>query len=681
MMRLINNFAAITFGEMKSTPSAERLHYIEGVDGDLWYEKDGFIYQLNVKGKNVKLYQFALDDKGRGKTLIHSSKKKRNTFHNIYAPLSDDALKEIYDYFFYTIVTNYSIYAYNTRDFEDEDDSIEKVKTVNNRIRESKESENRYYDHSRNWLDGVFHKNDGYQIPLVLTPCREEGNIDINTENSLAKERLMALMVQNKKFRIINGHLKAESLSISRNLSKDYGFDTIRNQFEMKNLTEDGYGKLRRQIAVRWSEIIGAKNFIEDTKLQSKPYYNLALDYLAYKTLKVAATYRQHNAPFLQLRGFEDGYNEMLVNEIVESEAYDWSHTTRKIFQTLAYLMGDFYSARIKAGETYTLNFDEIQEPFVENYAKIVSWDDKQFMVKSHVAELASIPPPFLNSRINLCEKTDEKQKISFESLSSGERQIAYTVSSILYHLDNLNSVKADGSDTMRIHYENLFLVLEEVELYFHPELQQGLIKNILEGISQLILGNVKGIHILFVTHSPYVLSDIPKQNVLALENDGRPSVRKLNTFCANIHEMLEDSFFLSDGSQGYFAQWEVGRLMACIRIHQRYKYDGKRYISMGDLMAGDEDKGEETKSLYMDLIERYEDSVKKRKNKKLDYIKFCCDFSIEQIKQKIALIDEPVIRAVLEHELNTVIASDNDMRLARIEELEAEVRRLKEMK
>ena len=55
-------------------------------------------------------------------------------------------------------------------------------------------------------------------------------------------------------------------------------------------------------------------------------------------------------------------------------------------------------------------------------------------------------------------------------------------------------------------------------------------------------------INILFITHSPFILSDIPKQNVLFLEN-GKPSEKKnMNTFGANITDLLADSFFIEDG-------------------------------------------------------------------------------------------------------------------------------------
>lgn len=41
------------------------------------------------------------------------------------------------------------------------------------------------------WLESIFHKNDGYQTPLVINPKRDEGSIDIENEKELQKSRLL----------------------------------------------------------------------------------------------------------------------------------------------------------------------------------------------------------------------------------------------------------------------------------------------------------------------------------------------------------------------------------------------------------------------------------------------------------------------------------------------------------
>ena len=55
---------------------------------------------------------------------------------------------------------------------------------------------------------------------------------------------------------------------------------------------------------------------------------------------------------------------------------------------------------------------------------------------------------------------------------------------------------------------------------------------------------NIRGINIMMVTHSPFVLSDIPNCNVLCL-GEGENMVTK--TLGGNIMEMLSSSFFMNN--------------------------------------------------------------------------------------------------------------------------------------
>ena len=60
----------------------------------------------------------------------------------------------------------------------------------------------------------------------IHPPYRDKGNININLENELSKERLIALMIMPKQnFRVINKHLKVRGISISL---KRYAYDAQR---------------------------------------------------------------------------------------------------------------------------------------------------------------------------------------------------------------------------------------------------------------------------------------------------------------------------------------------------------------------------------------------------------------------------------------------------------------------
>lgn len=668
MMRLINNFAAATFGELPSEFAA-RLHFIGGVEGDLWYECKGILHQLSVKGRNVELFRREKNEM----ISIFSSEKDCNEFNGTYVRTNDETIKSVFSEFFYTLVSNYSIYAYNTHDYAIEDDSSRKSHIIFRKNEENRS--NKRFNESRNWIDGLFHKNDSYQIPLVITPAREEGNIDINNENSLAKERLISLLIKHRKFQTINGHLKADSLTLSVTEDNNYGYDRVVDLLDMTNLTPTSYKKAKCHIVRRWLEKAGVSEGKRAEIASRKRHYGLAADYLTYKTFKIASRYRQHNAPFRDLQAFKDGYNAELIDEIIESECNDGSNTTRKIFQTLAYLLFDVYedTDRGRTQKT-TMDLAEIDRRS-DNVINSIDESDTNESIKAMF--VSEVPPPFLNCSINLHEISDRNVRISFESLSSGEKQLSYAVSSILYHIDNINSLRDSERNRFLIPYRNLLVVLEEIELYFHPEMQQQFIRYLLDGIRQLGIRKISNIHFLLVTHSPYVLSDIPKQNVLALENDGVPSERRLNTFCGNIHEMLKDSFFLSHGSQGYFAQWEVGRLLEAIDIHRRYKAMDAELLMKSPLEYADM----EDSYTPQNLIERYTARSGDNEYQEFRYDIFCKDFSIAKILKRIDIIDEPLIRGLLLRELQSVADDREDERMLKIRKLEEELRQLKESK
>lgn len=161
------------------------------------------------------------------------------------------------------------------------------------------------------------------------------------------------------------------------------------------------------------------------------------------------------------------------------------------------------------------------------------------------VSNIAFLPPPIFDIDILFNEN---QGKLS--DLSSGEKQIIYSIQGVLYHLINISS-KNSFRSKINNSYQYINIIFDEIELYFHPDMQRKFISSLIIAIKETYLQGIEGINILFITHSPFILSDIPKQNVLFLEVDkaskqARPTIYEgYNTFGANIHEMLTNGFFL----------------------------------------------------------------------------------------------------------------------------------------
>ena len=137
---------------------------------------------------------------------------------------------------------------------------------------------------------------------------------------------------------------------------------------------------------------------------------------------------------------------------------------------------------------------------------------------------------------------------VQFENLSDGEIVYFNTFSSIFMEIRKANK---DGRDCV--------LVLDEPDLNLHPEWCRRFIDDCIT-----LVNNYSDVNIQFIiaTHSPYMISDVPKENVFSLEvKEKMVEIKRAEkTFAANIIDILSDTFFL-DYSIGEFARKKLLKL------------------------------------------------------------------------------------------------------------------------
>jgi len=149
-----------------------------------------------------------------------------------------------------------------------------------------------------------------------------------------------------------------------------------------------------------------------------------------------------------------------------------------------------------------------------------------------------------------------DNQKIYLSDLSSGEQKILTMFAKIFYI-----ARKVYTND------KNFLLILDEVDTYLHPNWQKKIFTYLSSFLSKLQIFNSKKINIVITTHSPFILSDLPKENVIFLEN-GKQVHPNIETFGANIHTLLSHGFFMKNGLMGEFAK---GKINEAIKIlHQK---------------------------------------------------------------------------------------------------------------
>ena len=570
-IRLINNLAAAVFGEYSKEPGWEHLHYINSLNGELFYFADKTIYKLSIAGRNVKLeaYSSAIkqedgswvyDTSSDSSETIVDLSSENNKIPFIGLSLNQkQKLKSDLSQFFYTVVLNQSVYAYNTNDYHHECNSEQYEVLTRNQHKSDKDGRKvPYSTEDKCWLNGLFHKNDGYQIPVVLSPYRFEGNFDINRENELAYERLITLLVHSgEDFKVINGHLRVNCFVLKKKSHK-YDIDYIHKKLGYKQFGEADFEVMKQAIVETWMKTLELNN----VSIRAGFYTALAKNYLVYKSLKIAATYAEYDGFRKKYLVEGHSFNEVDFRLLVASTIKNRSHVTNKLYRTFAYLLWDIYD--VGGGGKFRILVDDAAKRWAAAKPNKVL---NKIYGTSDLALQAAIPPPFFEMSIEALELKN-REVVPFETLSSGEKQQAYTISSLLYHLNNLDSVGKDLSTDERIEYKHVHLVLEEVELYFHPQLQKEFVKNLLDGLRQMTFTNINWIDIRVVTHSPFVLSDIPTENVLTLRKSSH-DVGQIDCFGANIHEMLRNTFFLNNGTVGDFATWMIKRITKCLRVHR----------------------------------------------------------------------------------------------------------------
>ena len=584
IIRMINNLSAASLGEGFNFAAAEHLHFIDYVYGALCFQIGRIVYILEERGRSIKLYSYERH-RGSGYKFVPCNDSPFVVLDGNYdrdhlIPLKKNPKgRNLLRKLFYTLVCNYSLYGFNYRDYSDEKTPDERLKVIYGEAAASK-----LHAEDKVWLKGIFHKNDGYQTPVVLHPMRDDGMLDMVKENDLAKERLISLLFYQDyddkyPFRTINGNLQVLAFKLSE---KKY-----------KNFAKEGQ-KMLEHIGISRTRNV-SKNFdaVYDAILQFwAEEYNLkanltsqerkdAYDYLVYKTLKIVFNYKKYQ-PIFKYMSLADFEVEKL-NEKLKPLAQDFSHVTRKLRRTLAYLKSSIYHL-----DAQYFNLDELDE----NIELCVTEFENE--KGNRLTKLDLLPPPIYDIDLVIAKSGVHDTTFRFSGLSSGERQLAYTISNCMYHMVNVNSswddYYKDSDHRAQIKYKYVNVIFDEVELYYHPEMQRQFIYYLMQSLESVNFEHLKGINIILATHSPFILSDIPFSNILRL---GEGEMTDSETFGANIIDILGSSFFL-DATIGESVRQVVKQIALVYQERLRNPYarevfkTGKGYFKQVVARIGD---------------------------------------------------------------------------------------------
>lgn len=507
---------------------------------ELYYQLGKLNYCLSVNAPNtinrIEVREIGSTDMPASRLLDSGSRKD----------LDNDFLAK---QFFYTIAVNYSHYALNA-------------------------------NYLGEWINSLFHKNDAYRTPIVINPMRINGNFDINDEISFAKYRLLSNSLtefhySRKKVKITD-HQYIYKVRFTLNIQK--------------------IEKLRKGISSTEGKLSGdlrSVNLITDLFARYYPGFEMGnflnvnfplkkelSDYIINKVDRIAELYP----------GFENGYRfgpeepMLLSYQFLDKIVEDRTHVTYKLRQAV-----NFIKSKLEGKDKGRFYFDDNTLQKMEKVEFTYSLSQLlDYVSLENIPDVIGHLPPSI-FRIDFILKNEKsKSTSSFNKLSSGEQQLIHALQSVIYHINNIQS--AHHGKKERVKYQVVNIIYDEIELYFHPDYQRRFILELRKNLQHLHLkgtSRISALNILFLTHSPFILSDIPKENIMLLETDtksGKSVTKDLNseTFAANIHTLLANGFFLQGTLMGRFAEEKLNNLIRKINKKDgRPTEDDRKLVAM----------------------------------------------------------------------------------------------------
>lgn len=230
--------------------------------------------------------------------------------------------------------------------------------------------------------------------------------------------------------------------------------------------------------------------------------------------------------------GLKDAFYWYLDNAYIKFNNIEFQLPVQEIKNLIEVLLSkieksndSYYFDSFNADNLDTLEIIDAFQNFVISFQKHFKYIDNPLFNFSTDIELSS------------------GEKLMFEQFSIFNEQV--------YRIENEIDVKNNTDEYL--------ILLDEADVCFHPLWKKKYINMLLE-VLPLIFVNKK-LQIIFTTHDPLTLSDIPHQNILFLgkgEKYTKVLTNKRKTFGANISNLLADSFFLEDGLVGDFAKKKI---------------------------------------------------------------------------------------------------------------------------
>jgi ABC-type multidrug transport system ATPase subunit len=209
-----------------------------------------------------------------------------------------------------------------------------------------------------------------------------------------------------------------------------------------------------------------------------------------------------------------------------------------------------------------------------ENFQITLNIDDDLVKEVFDFKSLFTIDNEFNTFTLLGIELLSYEDKIDFFGLSSGEQK------RLSLYIEIIDSY---------FFSESKILILDEPDTFLHPQWNKIFINDLLKVLPR----ECEKKHLIITSHSPFILSDLPKENVIFLEKYKKYEEKEqkegncknatkeieLKTFGANIHTLLSHGFFMSDGLMGEFAKSKINEIKDFYEKVKKNKNPNKAHL------------------------------------------------------------------------------------------------------
>ncbi|WP_404275833.1 AAA family ATPase [Exiguobacterium undae] len=290
---------------------------------------------------------------------------------------------------------------------------------------------------------------------------------------------------------------------------------------------------------------------------------------------KILKAYLFMTSNLIEKKLQEEGERVVSITEIYDQYSFSMLEESKNIFEVNnEYSEKDILSYMPLYVKSYFLEFTVIDEKDVANIIKKLERISSE--VKTFIEELIKVNFIYLDDDLNLTKEsknniyisTSENIKsfidlhrnvfkshpifnFSWTQLSSGEHGLLNLFGRIY------SAVREIEIDDNKNSY---LLLIDEGDLYFHPQWQKDWLYYFIQFINKLFKKNVQ---VITTTHSPLVLSDFPNSNVLFIGGNNAHSYNlegSPRTLGANILELFSNSFFIKKGLVGRYGKNKINK-------------------------------------------------------------------------------------------------------------------------